>query len=386
LTVFPSLVLAGAAPVVGWLTDQRLLGWIGCGLGLALAVVCCVLLWGATLRRKLAAFGLVALGYAGVIAAFVLLPRGKGSLPADLALVPPDAIGFVSVRLGDVWNSEDAADLRKMAKDHPLAGSILKELEEKTGLTLADVERFVVLILEVNPESTPPIGTITTVKPFNRDKLLPALVPDAKERKVGDKVYFTSGMAPLAVHFVDDHTLVLGPAPKLESFLGKVPAKRIEGPLTDPLREASGKHAVVLGFNPGALPAALKQQVPLQAELFRPLLDAKAATLTLDLDKNGVDLGLRFAFANEDEGKKGEEALGKGLELAKVVLPPLIEGMIKGPKNPALESALRALKDFQTGLQAAKVQRDGKSVQVAIKVQTPNPLNALVGAALQINK
>src|SRR5262249_28251123 len=73
LTVFPSLVLAGAAPVVGWLTDQRLLGWIGCGLGLVLAVVCSVLLWGATLGRKLAAFGLVALGYAGVIAAFVLL-------------------------------------------------------------------------------------------------------------------------------------------------------------------------------------------------------------------------------------------------------------------------------------------------------------------------
>ena len=42
-----------------------------------------------------------------------LAPAGRAAdLPADLALVPPDAIGFVHVRARDLWASDLMATLR----------------------------------------------------------------------------------------------------------------------------------------------------------------------------------------------------------------------------------------------------------------------------------
>ena len=49
-------------------------------------------------------------------------PPAEAALPPDLERVPGDAVGFVSLRVGEVWNQEAAAGLReRLRKEVPEA-------------------------------------------------------------------------------------------------------------------------------------------------------------------------------------------------------------------------------------------------------------------------
>jgi hypothetical protein len=81
-------------------------------------------------------------------------PKPKQDLPADLALVPHDAVGFQSVRVADVWGDEGTKELRaQFVKDNP---DFNKRLDKTIAVAPADVVRLTAVVLEGRPPLAAP--------------------------------------------------------------------------------------------------------------------------------------------------------------------------------------------------------------------------------------
>jgi hypothetical protein len=377
-------------------------------LGLGLAAGCLVVLerrrWAAALRG-LAMAGLTAGGYGFVLAAFflaLLLARpdkpaavsssgggngpapGKGpdkeaALPADLDLVPRDGLGFLCLRVADVWQGEANAPLRKTVEENPLLGIVLGEMKKATGLTPDDIERVVVIAPAGDPKPPEPLVAVTASKPVNRDDVVKKLLQGAEEKKVGGKSFFTARGA--AVHFVGDRTALAGDPGDLEAFLKRPPAEGAGGPLAEALREATGKHALLAGLSLRSVTGLAKKNLPPEAEPFLPLLEARLTTVTVDLGGKQLDLKVRMAFADEGGAQKGEQAAQTALRMGQQAFPGLVQalqGPPGRPPDPFVAKLLPALKDVEAALKEASFTRDGSVVRGAVHVKTEDPSSAFI--------
>jgi hypothetical protein len=387
-----ALALPGLALVAMLLGANRAVTAVACGLGVGLAAICLASAWQVqwpASRRQLLSFGLTAVGYLAVVAAFILAPTTKKTdedgdgggmaLPADLDLVPRDAAYFFAIRVADTWGSDDAKGMRDAVKANQQAQMSLEGMKALSGLGIEDIERAVGVGLKVGPGEMP-VGLVTTVKPYDRDKVLGFLGPEKQEKKVGDKTLYTSPMAPVAVHLVNERTLMVGQAKDVETLLQRAPAKDAKGPLTDALREAANKHTFAAGFHSTALPPDAKKDVP---ELYKPLFDAQSVGLTFDAGKDKLELGTRLTFASEEEAKKAEEPIKQALRAAQQVVNQGLDLVPKmaPPKDPGVEKLMKLMDDTITGLQKAFPKVEGKVVRTTVTVKTPDPLSALAGAA-----
>ncbi|HEV3258851.1 MAG TPA: hypothetical protein VG013_18415 [Gemmataceae bacterium] len=366
--------------------------WLALILAVVLAAGCFALMqwqgWPAV-RRTLASSGLIAAGYLVVlVAALVFKPgtsdtTGDGSnggheatatgLPTDLSLVPHDAAGFLSVRVADTWDQEQAAPLRKLAKDNPMASLFLDQLKAKAGLTIADVERAVAIMPTADSHPEPLLLVTTkTSKTIDRAGLVGVFLPGAKEKKVGEKSFFTAGTAPFGIHFADDHTLLAGAPAAVEAFL-KQPASKEEGPLTGALREAGGKHTLVLGFNPSRFADQAKKQIPPGMEKFQPLLDARAGMLTVDVTSE-LQVTVQLTFAKEEQARAGEEAAKALLVMAPLVMPQVVKQLEQAPRpgDPSQKMLVGLLNNMGDALQHARAERDGMVVHITLHVRMPD--------------
>ena len=68
-------------------------------------------------------------------------------LPDGLRHVPPDAIGFVHIRVGDLLNSPFGANLLDMIKKDREAAKGLKEIEKTIGITPSDIDTVTLVML-----------------------------------------------------------------------------------------------------------------------------------------------------------------------------------------------------------------------------------------------
>lgn len=329
--------------------------------------------------------------------AFLLLgalPDGPAvraaDLPADLALVPADAAAFLCLRVVPYWNGREADALKKVSQAHPVvvtsiftpAFSGANDIEKGTGLSVAEIERAVVVFPDL-AKMGDFVAVLTTRKPFDRDKVLGALVPDPKEVKAGGKTFFTSDKSKHGVRVVNDRTLLLGNAAAVRSFLGRPPAAG--GALGDAIQTAAGKHLLVVGLVPTAFLAAVKNAGP-QGKPFVPLMEAKSWQIVVGAEKD-LRLDVRMTFASEEAAKEGEAALkavapplASYLEFCEKQMPPFLkreEAKYPGVKDlaPRLESTLQragaGLKDFT-------VERKGTTVLGSLRVKADEPVTSFV--------
>src|SRR5262249_44001346 len=138
----------------------------------------------------------------------------KGALPADLALVSADAVGFVTFRVADLWSSPVIKSFRqKLSKHDPeLAEGMEKELpqsfEQFTGVALTEVERLTVLLSGplFRPFFNMPM-IIATRDALERDKIIQTL--GAVERRSGGVPIYESRKRGVHIRFINDRTFVL---------------------------------------------------------------------------------------------------------------------------------------------------------------------------------
>jgi hypothetical protein len=303
--------------------------------------------------------------------------EAKGDVPADLRLVPRDALAFLSVRLGDVWNRESMQGVREAIKKQ--SPEVREHWLSHVGLPPGDIERLTMVILDFDARAQPmPLFFVHTAKPYGRDKVLAAVAANAKEEKRGGHTLYVGDKGE-TVHFIDDNDYVTSSADAVRSLLERPAAK--EGVLDGALKLAAGKHAVVAGLNPETLEREAADKLPAEAEPFRPLLKTQTATLTVDLDK-GLRGRLRLAFAKEPEAKDATEPVKSGLFLAR---GPLAQG-IKELDKQGREAApiVELLKNAEAGLKDAKVEQDGRNVEVGVDVKVdPETVGGTLLTAVQ---
>jgi hypothetical protein len=296
-------------------------------------------------------------------------PQAKGELPADLAQVPSDATAVMSVRLSSVWNSEWAKEVRqRLAKD-------LKDAEQEFthtfGVTLDQVDRLTVVSLDIR--AAEPLLFLATSKPYDRAKVLAALGSDVKEEKHKGQTYFVSTNRK-AVYPVNAQTLVFGRGNDIQTLLD-TQAKQ-EGNLRSALHTAAGKHLLVLGLNVAAIADVVGNELPPDAEMFKPLLKARSAVSTID-EGEEIRGALRLSFAREEDAKEAQKAARAGQALVLGFMEQGIQQVARDAKDGA--KFVDLLKQLHAALKNAGIEQKGAHLeaQAALKID-----RATVGVTL----
>lgn len=270
------------------------------------------------------------------------------ALPSDLAKIPSDGVFVVSGRIADLWggfkaNEKDLAEASRM-------------FEKGSGVPLEQAERITLAILAAPPRVEPLIF-LRTLKPYDRAKVLSAGKFVKQEKYQGQTLFLSEkyGASP-----IDDRSLVFGPPDLLRAWIDH-PTPKGEGALTDALRLAAGKHALVCGLNVKAIHDSVGDKLPDEAKPFLPLLEAHSGTLTVDLgEQSRAKLSLRFA--NEKDAQAAAKPAQTGLDLARVGLD---QGIAMLGKQTDTAEILAALKQARASLKSATIEQQGKMLQAS---------------------
>ena len=237
-------------------------------------------------------------------------------VPSDLALVPADALGFVHVRLADVWKHESLKEYRKVfERAGPRA---IAALDDQFLPPPTTIERVTAVALPMDPERREPrvVAVLTFNAAFDPAKVRSRYLPDAKGQRSGGKVFYADENSHLAVHFPDDRTLVVGDDKTVPEFLAR-PAKAT-GAMADAVRQAAGGHSVFAAVNVAKVPfpPGFTDDVPPE---FQPLLKAETLTLAVDLGKDAT-VSARLGFANGEAADDALKAAKKAAAFARTAL------------------------------------------------------------------
>jgi prepilin-type processing-associated H-X9-DG protein len=262
------------------------------------------------------------------------LLAGEQPLPGDLRIVPPDALGFLHVRVADVWKSEHFKDWRETVSK---AGEkALAAFDARFFPAPSSIDRVTIFATRPKegqePRSEHTFVIIATSKPVDKEGFLQNTVPGAKEEKTAAGTFLVDEKNKAEIHFLDDRTFVLGAPGEVRGLMARRHAAG--GNLSAALRLARSGKALVAAVSPRALPQEVLAKVPppLQA-----LIKAKLALVTLDLKHDG-EINLRLAYSNAEDAGEAEAAAKQGLELARAALA-----------NPRMEMEKKVFGDGKPG-------------------------------------
>jgi hypothetical protein len=295
------------------------------------------------------------------------------ALPADLARVPPGAVWFLTFRAADLWGGELGKAVREKAG--PEAREAAQELEKRMGVNPGQIERLTLVALAVQGE---PVVLVRTVKPYDRARVLTALVPRALTRKhKGLTVRVNEKNQALCL--LDRQHFVFGPTDTVLAFLEKDDVKKEPG-LRPALAAATKGHAAVIGLNPPAFLREVGSELPEEAiKPYKPLLNTRTAVLTVDMGPLSR-AQLRLSFAGAAEAKSGEKALGVLVKLGQAGLE---RGIKELGKDKSMAAVLTLLQKVEEGLKKATVKQDGSEVVAALEVKSePATLAGLLSRAV----
>jgi len=130
---------------------------------------------------------------------------------ADLALVPRDAVGFVTLNVKELLLDDVTKEVIKEAQDGQIGGFDLKQIERVTLIVTKGSGGGAIEV---------PCLIVTFRTPLKRQKVLAALGSDPEKKTVGDRVYFVKAKER-AVYFAGERTVVFGEPDDVAAYLGK---------------------------------------------------------------------------------------------------------------------------------------------------------------------
>ncbi len=272
----------------------------------------------------------------GLVAMYFM---GGGSSGA-MALVPANAGGFVTVRVGDIL----ATDLGKEALAE-MPADAREEMESKFGLALTDIDRVTAVALSLdalaaNVGRQPPDGFVvcTAKKAVDQQKVLEAL--DLKNATASDhkgKKFYVQGSR--ALYFHDDRTVVGGTPGGVRGAIEQAVNPVTSGPLARLTSQVGSQHLVGGMGVPAAL-GAMKGQMPPQAAMFAPLLEIQNVLLVGNLSGKNLETTVTGNFGDS----KKAEAAKSALDGLKGMIP-----LLAGNLPPAAQQSLNNLSISASG-------------------------------------
>ncbi len=259
----------------------------------------------------------------GLLAVVAIAPA-QSNLPSDLALVPGDAVGFVHVKVAEVWKADAMKDARTVVeKAGPQA---LAALDEQFHPAPSTIDRVTVIAMPGEKVDGPPaIATVLAFsKPYDAAKVRAAYLPKAEEKKAGGKTYFADLNSGMAVQFADDKTLVLSDRKTLPAFLEA--AGKADGALKTAVAAAAKQQfTAAVNVTKLPLPPDFADGLPLDV---RPALKAERVMLTLALAAE-TTASVTFGYKNAADAAAGEKAIRKAAEMGRQALT---KGKAEGEK------------------------------------------------------
>jgi hypothetical protein len=242
-------------------------------------------------------------------------PRARAAqppdLPADLALVPADAAGFVHLRAADVWKSDLLSGLRQtFEKAGPKAIAALDAQFVPPPSTFSRATAFVLLDDKKLPQ---PVAVLAFSAAFEPAAVVKAYLPNGTTEKVGNKTVYRSPNAPFEFYFPDNKHIVVGVEGSLDTYLARPVAKT--GPMAEALKLAAGSKALVGCVNVALLPMPKNFLKDVPPELL-PLLKAERLTFSVDI-AGDIKVTLAAGYADAAAARDAEKSLKALAELGR---------------------------------------------------------------------
>jgi hypothetical protein len=340
-----------------------------------------------------------ALLLAGLLAAW---PGGvrAAELPADLDLVPRDAVAFFHFRAADIWNAEWMADARHFL--NRAGPEALKTFTQKFAPDPSSIDRITLVMLtpqsfgqpfpHVDPEAVSCLVIVRTKKPYDRLAVMQQL--GMREKTYRRHLYHFNEDLWSGLILIDPHTFLIGSEDALVMFLDRQRTGHRDGPLQAALQEAAKKHQLVFGVNARVL--GKEEGAKFMPPPMQKLLEARCLSTALDLDKE-PHLNLRLDYDKADEAGDGAKALRGTLDLARMGLAQGIAEMENVLKKPAEKApiselpenfgalmGLGMLRELDTLLEKAPIKQDGTAVTLDLTYKGLQSTNTAIIAMMGI--
>jgi hypothetical protein len=346
----------------------------------------------ATLPRRLglARWAVIALGFA--VAPLLAADDKAQPLSPDLALVPPDAIGFAHVRVAEMWRGELFRGIREtVEKAGPQA---IQAFDRRFAPVSSSLDRVTAFLLPPEPGGNEPVPVVIfrTSKPFDPDKLVESLVPNAQPHPIEGGRYFTDVQSDVGLRVIDRQTFLIAPAKAPAKVFAVSPAKAT-GPLGTALAQA-GTHKLTVAANTTLFPPGAVAQVP---PPLQPLARAELFTLTADVASD-VQFDLRVQYADADAAADAEKAARNGLEMARqqlgVARAELEKRLLAPSDGPAKISelpeaaamlfGLGAIGQYDEILRTLPLQRQDNRLRLAMTVPIGNATTGVFATSMMV--
>jgi hypothetical protein len=250
----------------------------------------------------------------GLLAVAATAPA-QSKLPPDLALVPGDAVGFLHVKVAEVWKADVLKDARQLVeKAGPQASAAL---DEQFHPAPSSIDRVTVIaVARDQPDAPPTLAVVLAFnKPFDAAKVRANHLPKAEEKKAGGKAYWADDRGGTCVHFADDKTMVLSDGLMMPLFLAA--AGKADGPLKATV-EAAAKQQFTAAVNVARLPLPPDFADTLPPDL-KPALKAERVVLTVTLAAE-TTMTVNLGYKTAADAAAGEKALRKAAEMGRQAL------------------------------------------------------------------
>jgi RNA polymerase sigma factor (sigma-70 family) len=326
------------------------------------------------------------------------LPK-ETPLPSELALVPSDGLGFVSIRVKEFVESPLTRDVYKQMRKNPLFALGLKMLKmvhvpinaedsQAAGLTLENLDRVTMILGPITGGNTDVLFLATTFKPF-KDDYLKKHFSMVEDPALKGKIYYLSkepvaGEKRAAIYCPRPNTLLMGYVDAVKQYMQRDTPEKERGALHGGLRLAV-KNQLLLAVNPAQLRGFI-QAFPLPDEVtkvLQPFVDADALSLSLTLDKE-IEANLFLTFADDQTTKTAMQNLSAALDTVRTTLPATIANLEKtaGDDPEKVQHQLKVLKQLNLALKGAPVRQEGKRLHLPLQLKIDAA--ALVGAVSEL--
>jgi hypothetical protein len=287
--------------------------------------------------------------------------------------VPRDALGFVSVRVADIWNQPEVKQAQMLIG---MMAPALAEAEKATGMTLGDLERFTVVF--PTQDTSNAFAIVAASKPYDQQKILATFFPQAQPRSAEGKSYHVAGAG--AVAFLNDRIAVMCAASAMPALLKRSSQAGGNGALAEPLKLAESKKypIVAAAIPPAERLQGLKKEPPppdLPAELraewepAKSFLDMQMVTLTIEASQQ---INLDVKFPDDARAAKAQAATKSIVAKGRQQLQSVRKQLARGPQAAQVGAMFDQVDQM---LQTMPIEQKGSLVHISI------PTNKIQGGS-----
>jgi hypothetical protein len=271
-------------------------------------------------------------------------------------VVPPDAVGFLSLRTAELDRTRSGRKLLQvLLGPEPVPG--LRQLFRKRRGEIKGVT-----LVKVIPRAGSTVAVIFPTGPINPMQMR-EILPGAKTEDREGQALLAAGEK--AVGFLNPFAYVFGSRAAVRRYLGRLSRAGKKGPLGPALAPGKSPHDLLAGFVP--TPKNLRpwrQWLEETSADLAGLRDVKSAAVTGSVGAE-ARLVVRLGFANAAGAAKGKGAVAAGLKhLSKMVTQKIPAREMADGHN---EDHSPASKVLEEGLQGGSVKVRGRVVTVTLR-------------------